>query len=152
MTAVSAGCTGDSAEPVTAPTSVGAGDASAGQPDADDTGSNDTDTGPDTGSDQPTVPERTAASDEGADRREAVDATIELMHEEFGYPVDEITVVRVEDVVWESSTFGCAPAEGETVTPGPIDGYRIILGHGDVELHFHGGNDTAPRRCEFADI
>lgn len=140
VAALATGCTAERTEPSPAPTSVTVEETAA--------------TGEDepTGSDEPTVPERTPEPDEGVERQEAVDAAIQLMHEELGSPVEEIAVLRVEDTVWPSSAFGCPPEEGEEVTIGSFPGYRIILGHDEVEMHYHGGDDTEPRRCEFTDF
>ncbi|MGA8046342.1 MAG: hypothetical protein WCA30_08750 [Dermatophilaceae bacterium] len=84
-------------------------------------------------------------------REAEVRTAVDLLVEEMGYPAGEVRVVRVEDVVWPSGALGCpAWADGQTV--GVVPGYRIILGHREVELHYHGADGEDPRRCDFLDF
>lgn len=80
-----------------------------------------------------------------------VRTAVGLMAEETGYPEESVRVVRVEDVVWPSRALGC-PAWSEGQAAEPVPGYRIILGHREVELHYHGADGEDPRRCDFLDF
>ena len=84
-------------------------------------------------------------------REAEVGAAVDLLVEEMGYPAGEVRVVRVEDVVWPSGALGC-PTWAEGRSAEPVPGYRIILGHREVELHYHGADGEDPRRCDFLDF
>lgn len=69
----------------------------------------------------------------------------------FGYALEEVEVRLVEAVVWPDTALGC-PAHDQEYEDRPIAGYRLVLGVGQLEYHFHGANDgSAPRRCQFLD-
>ena len=101
-------------------------------------------------SDAPNVPPAPSVGTPST-RDDEVRAAVELMVEETGYPEESVRVVRVEDVVWPSGALGC-PAWSQDQTAEPVLGYRIILGHQEVELHYHGADGEDPRRCDFLDF
>lgn len=87
-----------------------------------------------------------------SDRPDEVAEAIEQMASEFDFAPNAIRVVRVEDVTWPTGDLGCPATDATGDDGGPTDGYRIVLAHESVELHYHGADGASPRRCDFADF
>lgn len=54
---------------------------------------------------------------------------------QLGIPETEIALVRSEAREWSDSSLGCAG--GQTPTPAPTTGYRIVLAVGEERYEFH---------------
>jgi hypothetical protein len=65
-------------------------------------------------------------------------------------PDVEITVVRVEDVMWSDGSLGC-PQPGMSYTQAIVDGYRIELSDGVGFFAYHGAVGRDPFLCETDD-
>ena len=59
----------------------------------------------------------------------------------------EIELVLQEDITWRDGSLGC-PQPGMRYTQALVDGYRIVLRHGDTEYRYHGGGRRGPFLCE----
>jgi hypothetical protein len=94
----------------------------------------------------------TSSSDPSGPGRYAEYVTFarEDVHERFGHPLETITVLGVEPVVWTDSSLGC-PRTGRTYEPGEVDGYRIVLGWEDLRFEYHGADGSIPFHCMFLD-
>jgi len=79
-----------------------------------------------------------------------VEAARAYLVERFGYDPDDVVVLGVESVVWPDAALGC-PVTGQSYEPGPVTGYRIVLGWRDVEFRFHGADGEPPFPCEYLD-
>lgn len=87
-----------------------------------------------------------------SDRPDDVADAVEQMAMEFGFAPGAIMVVSVEDVTWPTADLGCPSEDPQSEGGGPTAGYRIVLAHESVELHYHGADGASPRRCDFADF
>lgn len=81
---------------------------------------------------------------------DVIDDVRRQIADRYGYAVDEVVVRRVEAVEWPDAALGC-PVNEQEYEPGPVPGYRIVLGRGDLEFHFHGAEGVRPFRCQFLD-
>lgn len=96
------------------------------------------------------------ASDEGTnmtqdtpDRmslEEAVAAAREDLSGRTGRTLDEITVVRAQEVTWANGALGC-PEEGMMYTQALVEGFYILLADADGEHAYHSGRDGQPFFC-----
>lgn len=66
----------------------------------------------------------------------------------FGYKESDIRLLRHEQVVWPNAGLGC-PRHDQEYDPVPVPGYRIVLGHGTLEHHYHGADGQPPFLCQF---
>lgn len=66
----------------------------------------------------------------------------------FGYEESDLRLLRHEQVVWPNAGLGCAWPDQE-YDPTPVPGYRIVLGHGSLEHHYHGADGQPPFLCQF---
>lgn len=61
--------------------------------------------------------------------------------------VDDVDVVRAEDVTWRDGSLGCAEP-GKMYTQALVEGQRIILAVGGAAFEYHTGGSRAPFLCE----
>ena len=54
----------------------------------------------------------------------------------LGVPVEEISVTKAEQVVWQDSSLGC-PQPGQTYKANPTRGYRLNLSYHGREYAYH---------------
>ncbi|HMN28664.1 MAG TPA: hypothetical protein PKE45_10995 [Caldilineaceae bacterium] len=66
---------------------------------------------------------------------------------QLGTPLDQITVVSAEPVVWPDGALGC-PQPGMVYPQVQQDGMRIVLAVDGQEYHFHSGETRGPFLCE----
>ncbi|MCD6638862.1 MAG: hypothetical protein LT071_02980 [Nocardioides sp.] len=66
---------------------------------------------------------------------------------QLGIDVEEISVLRVEEVTWRDGSLGCA-RKGMAYTQALVDGQRIVLAVDGKEYEFHSGGRTAPFYCD----
>jgi hypothetical protein len=67
----------------------------------------------------------------------------------LGVPLEEVSVVAVQEVTWRDGSLGC-PEPGRTYTDVVVDGLRIELEVGGSTYWYHSGGDRDPFRCENA--
>lgn len=60
--------------------------------------------------------------------------------QESGVAATDIAVVDAEPVVWSDGSLGC-PEPGHVYTQATVDGYRVELAAGDLELDYRIGAD-----------
>ncbi|MEE4302983.1 MAG: hypothetical protein V2J19_02420 [Wenzhouxiangella sp.] len=77
---------------------------------------------------------------------EAVEAAREDLSKRTGRALDEITVVRAQEVTWANGALGC-PEEGMMYTQALVEGYYILLSAADGEHAYHAGRDGQPFFC-----
>lgn len=76
-----------------------------------------------------------------------VDAAVAQLAGELGVDPEDVEVVVAEPVTWSDGSLGC-PEPGMMYTQAVVDGYRVLLRAGDVEVAFHAGEGRVPLRCE----
>jgi hypothetical protein len=57
-----------------------------------------------------------------------------------------IGLVTFKDVTWPDGSLGC-PEPGMSYTQALVEGYQIVLRHGDRLFDYHGGDDGQPFLC-----
>ncbi|RFF30237.1 hypothetical protein DZC52_09160 [Wenzhouxiangella sediminis] len=77
---------------------------------------------------------------------EAVEAAREDLSERTGRALDEISVVRAQEVTWANGALGC-PEEGMMYTQALVEGFYILLADADGEHAYHSGRDGQPFFC-----
>jgi len=63
-----------------------------------------------------------------------------------GVPVDDVEVIRVQQVVWSSTALDC-PEPGMFYSPALTNGYWVVLRAGGTEFDFRATIDGEFRRC-----
>lgn len=76
-----------------------------------------------------------------------VDAAVADLAGHLGVPVEDVSVVRVEEVTWSDGALGC-PRPGRAYLQALVDGRRIELAAGGVAYWYHAALTGAPVRCE----
>ena len=76
-----------------------------------------------------------------------VAAAVEHAAADLDISVDEITVLRAEQVTWSDGSLGC-PRAGEMYTQALVEGYRIEVEAAGERLHYHGADGDEPFRCD----
>ena len=114
----------------------------------------DADTGSDTTMPPPTSPTSTTSTTAGETTTVPsptddvpIDAAIALLAEELGIPVDEITVVLAEPVLWNDGSLGC-PEPGMSYTQALVPGYRVLLEADGDTYAVHGADGREPFVCD----
>lgn len=103
----------------------------------------------DAGEDDITVDEPDPTGPDGTEPELAavVDAAVAELADELGIDPADVEVVVAEPVTWSDGSLGC-PEPGMMYTQAVVDGYRVLLRAGDVEVAFHAGEGRVPLRCE----
>ncbi|MFZ4828940.1 MAG: hypothetical protein ACOYLB_16440 [Phototrophicaceae bacterium] len=66
----------------------------------------------------------------------------------WGVSLDQITVLEFSRVVWFSADLGCVGSVGDSLTPVPIEGFRMVI-KVDAQTHvLHQANGGNPKTCE----
>jgi hypothetical protein len=65
----------------------------------------------------------------------------------LGIDATAVEVLVAERVTWPDGRMGC-PELATPYTLEPIEGFRVVLGHGGLTYHYHAGSDAAPSLCE----
>lgn len=65
----------------------------------------------------------------------------------LGIEVEEVSVLRVEEVTWRDGSLGCA-RKGMAYTQALVDGQRIVLAVDAKEYEYHSGGRTEPFYCD----
>lgn len=61
-------------------------------------------------------------------------------------PVDELVIVRSEQVVWPDGSLGC-PEPGTFYTQAIVDGYRVEVEGGGTTLDYRASNNGSFKLC-----
>lgn len=76
----------------------------------------------------------------------AAAAVADLVERTDGEPED-VTVTTFEQVTWPDGSLGC-PEPGMSYTQALVEGWRLILSHGDILYAYHAGGDGDPFLCD----
>jgi len=76
-----------------------------------------------------------------------VDAAVSDLAARLGIATTDVEVVIAEDVTWRDGSLGC-PHPGMRYPQVLVDGYRVVLRHGERTYHYHGGMGRGPFLCE----
>jgi hypothetical protein len=79
-----------------------------------------------------------------------IDAARADLADRFDFDPATISVERVDAVTWPDGALGC-PLEGQSYSPEPVAGYRIVLRVGELQFQYHGAAGSDPALCEFLD-
>ena len=66
---------------------------------------------------------------------EMLDAIMAELSRKYGVPTESVEVVRAESKVWNDGSLGC-PQPGVMYTQALVDGYHIVLRHGEQEYDY----------------
>ncbi|KRF11296.1 hypothetical protein ASG90_16150 [Nocardioides sp. Soil797] len=95
----------------------------------------------------PEAPATSGTSDAGSGKDSAEQAAIDDLAAKQGIAVDDVEVVRSEDVTWRDGSLGCAEP-GKMYTQALVDGQRIVLRAGGEEFEYHAGGSRSAFLCE----
>ena len=76
-----------------------------------------------------------------------VQMAVSILATRLGVAEQDIRVVTAERVTWPNGSAGC-PRPGMSYTQALVDGYRVVLGYGSGEYHYHGRKGADPFYCE----
>jgi hypothetical protein len=80
---------------------------------------------------------------------------VELIEDEVsrlaGVPVDQLTLVRADQITWPDGSLGC-PQPGEMYTQSLVEGYWIVVQANDETFDFRVAEDGSFHRCELPNL
>lgn len=89
----------------------------------------------------------TATTIEESEMQETIDLAIADLVDRLQVQPDEISVVSAEPVTWPDGSLGC-PQPGYSYTQAIVEGYRVVLEHGETTYDYHAGSDGRPFLCD----